>query len=262
MQKDLVASENYLLNSCMDFSATYMAVSMLEHGLNENISLASSKTVSALYNVILKKVHFFQRQSYFLYRKAANTLSFLASACEDPGLSAESIKRLKQIVADSDGPSHRAAAEALGSLPLKIKGPSLKEQGMNQVTSIRWDDFCRKTGLNADCDMKCIGRSLVFSVAKDLLFVIKLSRSESESIALNREALWMEYLQTVKHEFPVKFDIPTPFRFKEVYLFKLTDFPDKLKKKMIMDMDSAIALFIQILSLMKKALIGTTLWRL
>jgi hypothetical protein len=244
MQKDLVASENYLLNSCMDFSATYMAVSMLEHNLNENISLASSKTVSALYNVILKRVHFFQRQSYFLYRKAANTLSFLASACEDPCLAAESIKRLKQIVADSDGPSHRAAAEALGSLPLKIKGPSLKEQGMNQVTSIRWDDFCRKTGLNADCDMKCIGRSLVFSVAKDLLVVIKLSRSDSESAALNREALWMDYLQTVKHEFPVKFDIPTPFRFKEAYLLELTDFPDKLKKKIMTEMDSAIAFMV------------------
>ncbi len=29
----MVAGENYLLNSCMDFSATYMAVSMLEHDL-------------------------------------------------------------------------------------------------------------------------------------------------------------------------------------------------------------------------------------
>jgi len=244
MHSDLVTSENYLLNSCMDFSATYMAVSMLEHDLSKNASLASSKTVSALHNVIIKKVHSSQRQSYFLYRKAANTLSFLASACEDPGLATESIKRLKHIVADSVGPSHRAAAEALGSLPLKINGPSLKEQSINKVTSIRWDDLCRKTGLNEDCDMKCIGRSLVFSIASDLLFVIKLSRSDYESTGLNREALWMAYLQTIKHEFPIKFDIPAPIRFGETYLFRLTDFPDKLKKKMMINMDSAIGFMV------------------
>ncbi|MDH3573441.1 MAG: SidJ-related pseudokinase [Desulfobacteraceae bacterium] len=244
MHRDLVASEKYLLNSCMDFSATYMAVSMLEHDLSKNVSLGSSKTVNALYNVIIKKVHSSQRQSYFLYRKAANTLSFLASAGEDPGLAAESIKCLKHIVADSVGPSHRAAAEALGSLPLKIKGPSLREKSISKVTSIRWDDLCRKTGLNEGCDMKCIGRSLVFSIASNLFFVIKLSRSDSESTALNREALWMEYLQAIKHEFPIKFDIPTPLRFGEAHLFRLTDFPDKLKKKMTIHMDSAIGFMV------------------
>jgi hypothetical protein len=244
MQSDLVTSENYLLNSCMDFSATYMAVSMLEHDLSKNVNLASSKTVSALYNVIIKRVHDSQRQSYFLYRKAANTLSFLASASEDSGLTAESIKRLKHIVADAVGPSHRAAAEALGSLPLKINGPSLKEQSIDKIPSIRWDDLCRKTGLNEDCDMKCIGRSLVFSIARDLLFVIKLSRSNSESTSLSRETLWMEYLQTIQHEFPIKFDIPIPLRFGETPLFRLTDFPDKLKKKMMVNMDSAIGFMV------------------
>ncbi|MBW2603069.1 MAG: SidJ-related pseudokinase [Deltaproteobacteria bacterium] len=240
MQRDLVSSENYLLNSCMDFSATYMAVSMLEHDLSKNAALASSKTIGALYNVIIKRVHSSQRQSYFLYRKAAKTLSFLGSACEDPGLAAESIERLKHIVADSAGPSHRAASEALGSLPLKIKGPFLKEQGINKVTSIRWDDLCGTSGLNKGCDMKWFGRSLVFSIASDLLFVIKCSRSDSESMALNREALWMEYLQTVEHEFPIRFDIPTPLRFGRTHLFRLTDLPDKLKKKMMINMDSAI----------------------
>ena len=244
MHKDLVTSENYLLNSCMDFSATYMAVSMLEHDLSKNASLASSKTVSALHNVVIKRVHSSQRQSYFLYRKAAKTLSFLAAACEDPDLAAESIKRLKHIVADSVGPSHRAAAEALGSLPLKLKGPSLKEQNINKISSIRWGDLCRKTGLNENCDMKCIGRSFVFSKASDLLFVIKLSRSDSESTGLNREALWMEYLQSVKYEFPMKFDIPTPLRFGEAHLFRLTDIPNKLNTTMMIHMDSAIGFMV------------------
>ena len=39
MNSDLVTSENYLLHSCLDFSATYMAVSMLEHDLNEEYPL-------------------------------------------------------------------------------------------------------------------------------------------------------------------------------------------------------------------------------
>jgi len=240
MYKDLVRSENYLLNSCLDFSATYMAVSMLEYDLGENSSLASSKTVNALHNVILKKVHSHQRQSYFLYRKAAKTLLFIASSCEDQDLAVESIESLKDIVAYADGPSHRAAAEALGSLPLKIKGPSLNEESIKKVSSINWDELCGKTGLIRSHGMKCIGRSLVFYITSNLLFVMKLSRSDSENTALNREALWMEYLQTVKHKFPIKFDIPTPFRFGEEYLFRLTDFPDKLKKRVDISMDSAI----------------------
>jgi hypothetical protein len=53
----------------------------------------------------------------------------------------------------------------------------------------------------------------------------------------------MEYLQKVKHEFPIKFDIPTPIRFGNSHLFRLTDFPYKLKlkKKMVMNINSAVA---------------------
>jgi len=227
MHRKLADSENYLLYSCSDFSATYMAVSTLEYEIEKSSSLASSQTIHALHRVILKKVHSHQRQSYFLYRKAAKTLRFLASAGENTCLTAESIESLKHIVAESDGTSHRAAAEALGSLPLKIKEPSLNEERIKKVSSIRWDELCDKTGLNQYCHMKCIGRSLVFSLASDLVFVMKLSRSNSENASLNREALWMEYLQTIKHEFPVKFDIPTPLRFGKAYLFRLTDFPVK-----------------------------------
>ena len=240
MVVDPVDSENYLLNSCQDFSATYMAVSMLESDLGKDASLASSKTIDALSNVIVNSVHSSQKQSYFLYRKAARTLLFLASACEDQRLASESIESLKDSVADLIGPSHRAASEALGALPLNIQGPSLNENSIKKVSSITWNDLCRKTGLDERCDMKCIGRSLVSSLAKDLLFVIKLSRSDAENAALNQEALWMAYLQTIKHEFSIKFDIPAPFRFGEAYLFRLTDFPDTLKKKMDINMGSAI----------------------
>ena len=241
MNRDLSADENYLLHSCLDFSATYMAVSMLEYELNKNSSLASSQTVHALHSVILKKVHSHQRQSYFLYRKAAKTLRFLVSVRENPDLARESLESLKHIVAHTHGPSHRAAAEALGSLPLKIKGPSLHEESPTKISSITWHELCGKTGLNETCAMKCIGRSLVFSLSGDSVFVIKLSRSNSDNAALNREALWMAYLQTVKHEFPTRFDIPTPCRFGEAYVFRLTDFPDNLKNRVNMPMSSAIA---------------------
>jgi len=241
MNRDLSADENYLLHSCLDFSATYMAVSMLEYELNKNSSLASSQTVHALHSVILKKVHSHQRQSYFLYRKAAKTLRFLVSAGKNPDLARESLESLKHIVAHTHGPSHRAAAEALGSLPLKIKGPSLHEESPTKISSITWHELCGKTGLNETCAMKCIGRSLVFSLSGDSVFVIKLSRSNSDNAALNREALWMAYLQTVKHEFPTRFDIPTPCRFGEAYVFRLTDFPDNLKNRVNMPMSSAIA---------------------
>jgi hypothetical protein len=240
MYRKLVDTENYLLHSCLDFSATYMAVSTLEYEIDKSASLASSQTVHALHDVILKKVHSHQRQSYFLYRKAAKVLRFLASAAENPDLAAESIESLKHIVADSDGPSHRAAAEALGSLPLKMKGPSLNEERIKKVSAIRWDELCDKTGLNQCCHMKCMGRSLVFSIADDLVFVMKLARSDSENASLNREALWMEYLQTIKHEFPVRFDIPAPYRFGEAHLFRIIDFPDKLKNSVNNRMDSAI----------------------
>jgi hypothetical protein len=240
MNSDLVTSENYLLQSCMDFSATYMAVSMLEYELNKNSSLASSQTVHALHRVILKKVHSHQRQSYFLYRKASKTLRFLVSAGENPDLAWESLESLKHIVAHTHGPSHRAAAEALGSLPLKIKGPSLHEESPTIISSITWNELCGKTGLNEACAMKCIGRSLVFSLSGDSVFVMKLSRSNSDNAALNREALWMTYLQTVKHEFPIRFDIPTPYRFGGAYVFRLKDFPDQLKNSVNRPMSSAI----------------------
>jgi hypothetical protein len=229
MNRDLVASEDYLLNSCVDFSATYMAVSTLEYALNKSCALASSQTVHALYRVILKKVHSHQRQSYFLYRKAAKTLRFLASAEGNPDLALESLERLKHIVAHTHGPSHRAAAEALGSLPLKIKKPSLHEESITKISSITWHELCGKTGLNDACPMRCIGRSLVFSLSGDSVLVIKLSRSNTDNAALNREALWMTYLQTLKHLFPIRFDIPKPYRFGESYVFRVTDFPGKLK---------------------------------
>ena len=240
MIADLVGSENYLLNSCQDFSATYMAVSTLEYNLRKDASLASSKTIDALRNVIHKNVHSSQRQAYFLYRKAAKILMFLASAGEDHRLAAESIESLKDVIAELIGPSHRAATEALGALPLNIQGPSLNEESIKKVLSIKWDDLRRKTGLDERCDMKWMGRSLVFSLAKDFLFVIKWSRSDAENAALNREASWMAYLHTIRHEFPVKFDMPAPIRFGEAYLFRLAGIPDKLKKKVNINTGFAI----------------------
>ena len=240
MHGDLAGCENYLLDSCQDFSATYMAVSRLEYDLSQNVSLASSRTVDALHHVIQKSVHTSQRQSYFLYRKAAKTLRYLASAGEDRDLAAKSIERLKDIVAECVGPAHRAAAEALGSLPLKITGPSLKAETIQEVSSIRWDDFCRKTGVSPHCTVKRIGRSLVFSLTSDLLLVVKFSRSASENAAMNYEATWMEYLQTVTTEFPMRFDMPTPFRFARTYLFRLANIPDCLKKKIPQRLNTAI----------------------
>ena len=107
MIADLVESENYLLNSCQDFPATYMAVCTLEYDLSKDASLASSKTVDALRKVIIKSVHSSQKQSYFLYRKAAKTLLFLASACENQRLASASLESLKHIVEELSGPWHQ-----------------------------------------------------------------------------------------------------------------------------------------------------------
>ena len=122
MHADLVGCENYLLNSCQDFSATYMAVSRMEYDLTQNVSLASSRTVEALHHVIQKNVHASQRQSYFLYRKAAKTLLYLASGCDDRELAVKSILEQMSHTLAAGG---RIEVRGFGSFSLHYRPPRM-----------------------------------------------------------------------------------------------------------------------------------------
>lgn len=95
--------------------------------------------------LLLKKIlnnikHLKQTQSIFLYRAAADALASIIVNNADGYLSLPAISVLKNILNTGMDATHRAAAEAMGSLPLCIKGPEIDEERTKVIPAVKWEE--------------------------------------------------------------------------------------------------------------------------
>ncbi len=226
---DISEAEAILIRNRNDFAGIYMAVANLGHAVRTAPQHVSESTVNALSELFFHRVHRGRRQSYFLYRKAAGTIAAVIVSARETAVVFAAWNALKKIVNAQDGPPHKAAAEALGSLPFSFPANrDLRKCCCPKVTGIpeiRWKTLLRHAGLQADSKYRRMGRSLVFRTGKDQLVVIKFETDMSKAADLEREARWMEHLPGIAINFPVRFDIPEPIRVTGKYVCSVAGCP-------------------------------------
>ena len=210
----LARLEADLLRPGRDMSGAYMAVGRLRELLAARPEAARPETAEALAGVWRPEFGR-QRQAYFLFRDAADLLAGLAAAPGGNGTGRRAMVRLREALATAEGPVHRAAAEALGGLPLAVSRPSDVPEWDGEIADVRWDDLPTTRGLVPGGPPVVLGRSVTFPIRDtDWRLVVKLARTPEDATALHREARWAERLRPIAGEMPVRFDVPRPLRFR------------------------------------------------
>ena len=233
VNRERIRLETLLNSRKLDFSANYMAVLNLHALLQDYPHVIESASVSALKRVLEDKAHISQKQALFLYRAAADTLISVVMTSPDDDLRDGSMWVLERMVDCASGHQHRAVAEALGSLPLKIRAPSMCYETAMEMPNVTWEDLFEKNRFTSCRPPVMVGRSLVAEINEDnRLLVVKTTHDEQAVQFLNREATWMDTLHSKELSLPLRFNIPVPIKFKGSFVFHLKNAPlkNKLKK--------------------------------
>ena len=220
-------SRTELCDATTDYFTKYYALHHLRSVAEEDPSFIDDTTVSAIQRLFKNEVFARQRQSLFFYRQASEVLTTILARSCDRAVVARAMISLKEIVASSNGNRHRAAVEAIGSLPTQIRGPQLAYQPISSIPRFDWRNLldscayrCRKS------TAMVIGRSLVCALQGDnRLLVLKLAKVDDRADQLVLELDWMNYLHRRRAHFPDFFHIPMSLEPGGARIFKLDSLP-------------------------------------
>ena len=138
MKKKRLDAESLSDGPRNDFVTTYMTVANLQFIIKEHPDIISKNTAAALLAVLEGTEHATQKQVFFLYKKAADGLGEMIQATSDRALAETAKNALIHILTIYSGKPCRAAAEALGSVPLAVQGPRLPEKPGTDMPTISW----------------------------------------------------------------------------------------------------------------------------
>ncbi len=247
LEKDRREADTYLTEKRSDFVTTYMMVSSLQFIIDQEPEIIKESTITALLCVLESKKHAGQRQVYFLHKKAADALGAILETTPHPDLARQAKNSLMQILHQKNEKPFRAAAEALGTLPLEIKGPVLKadpdlENSRPSISSVSWQSLMQQSGFDDNSSVPPFewkGRNLiVYSNDPDRVLVIKMARPKEDPAMLAKEGLWMDFLSKNRGRSTGpddRFRIPEPLRFAGGFVFRLKDLPAAIPENAAID---------------------------
>jgi hypothetical protein len=199
-----LASTNY------DISAKLFAAYTLNRLACENPHAMATDSIRALGELLLDYDSDRRRQRLFLFREAAQALTAVMTSAPDLPTARYAFDTMVSVLARSHEHAHRAAAEALGALPVNIHGPALSIT-KEAAPLVSWDRFLAETRIPSGARWTAKGRSLVTPLNDgQRLFVVKLARTPVDADGLFTEKQWMHYLGTLPLDPTVRFDVPRP----------------------------------------------------
>ncbi|WP_373499876.1 SidJ-related pseudokinase [Desulfococcus sp.] len=204
------------------FTGAYLAVGGLNRLFQEAPGLADADSSAALGRVILSGRFSREHQAFFLYRAAADILvSLLDGGGHEK--SPPTLQILDAVLETTQGHPHRAAAEAVGALPLSISGPAVPETPGGGEPVIGWRAFLDHAGIPGAMTTGIAGRSLILAKpGTDEVLAVKLARPEDRPESLCRESVWADLIGARRHRFCGRFDIPRPQPVMGRRLFRLS----------------------------------------
>ncbi len=214
-----------------DFFNKFTALQELRYLAEHNSEDTGPETITFISNLLLDTEFSHQRQVYFYYRQAAETLRSFVLHSSDPLLSSRALGALRNALYHTDGPALRATAESMSSLPFPVNGPEQPLSSQDKIPRIPWQSIFRSNGFNTSGNPQRFGRSLVFKLRqphRDCLLVLKLAKTGDSPQDLAREAFWMEFFQTGHCTFEPRFNIPIPLQMNNSRVFRVKDIPDRL----------------------------------
>mgnify|MGYP006896938032 CR=1 FL=1 len=190
------------------FSTLYMQVERLSRSLKQSTQDANWETISFFSRVLKDKSYSGQKCAYFLYRQAAMGLKSIIARSENREIVEAACSTLRSFSLQNMDNGCFATSQALGTLPLNLKGPKVPELPWQIQDSVTCRQIIDKAGIVPD-QGRWLGRSLVYrDQNSENLLVLKLARENDCREDLLKEASWIKYLQEHYSEFSQRFDLP------------------------------------------------------
>ena len=133
---------------------------------------------------------------------------------------------LNSLLVDINGSAHRGVAEALGSLPIRVKGHVYHDRTDSGSPAVTWVKLLSRNRLEVTAAPGYIGRSLVVETADtDRLLVLKLAKKDDTAAGLEKEIRWMETLKESRYTVDCRFHIPSPLYVNNHRVFSIDQLP-------------------------------------
>ncbi len=205
--------EKIIRSGILDFSACYMAVGGLSELIRQGPCAVTATTIDTLGQLMVDPRFSAQTQARFLYRESARALVFLLAHCDHQPLCRNILETFAEVFRSDNVPALRAAAEALGRLPLALPEPQVAKPQpprKDTIPTVPWLQLSATAGLGAIDRLAFHGRSLVAeAAASDSILVAKFAADRSCVGSLAEEAAWMEY---IGEHYRNAFAVPRPIR--------------------------------------------------
>lgn len=235
LEKERLEAEAYLTGPRADFVTTYMTVANLQFIIKQSPELLTQHTATALLAVLRGTEHESQKQVFFLYKKAADGLGDMIRQTLERDLARAAKNALIHVLTAHTGKPCRAAAEALGTVPLSVQGPLLPEMPRTETPPVSWRRLLGLCGFGLAAAFSWKGRNLLVTAPdKPHVLVLKMARLGEDPSGLGAEGRWMEFLLGLPEDFfgdgegsgPAgEFQVPRPVRVSDAHVFRITDFP-------------------------------------
>ena len=214
----------------LNYEEAYINLGRLLYIGREAPSLTDSPVVDVIKQVLARKAYTDKKQCFFLYKKAAEVLTRIILRNPDRKLRHQALTVLQDVICYADGPVQKGAAEALGVLPLNVKGPSIDLTPDLELSHVSWRQVRELAGVASGAALKRIGRSFTAPTEDaDRLCVIKCARASESAADLFMEACWMRYIGALKDRLKTDFHTPTPVPIKANDIFYLADPPPEIQ---------------------------------
>ncbi|MFO7965226.1 MAG: SidJ-related pseudokinase [Desulfobacterales bacterium] len=222
------------------FTAAFMTVHSLRGMVEDYPELAGKRTAQALDVLLGQTCYTRQTQALAFYREVSHALAAILMHAVDSEVFESALAILKKFTAKTDGVRQRAAAEALGCLPLHIRGPEIERTPAENIPEV---PFCRMAeAAPMRGNPKILGRSIVWDIdGIEGVFVVKQAGSNSALDGLRKEIEWMRYLRRTNTDVGEPFHVPKPCGFCDSYIVKPVGLPATIKKRLPANGTGAIA---------------------
>jgi hypothetical protein len=203
----------------LDFSGAYVLAGRVRDFLLKRPEMTSAPLVDGLVVALGRPRYEGQSQSFQYYSALAESLADVIGGPVDRCLAASAVSALTALSLYGKGNRARAAAEALGSLPLPIRGRGLPAENHGPVPTVAWAELAGRGGGRSGRPVM-VGRSLVTDLtAGGGHLVVKLVWDKAAVAGLVAESRWMVRLE--KRRFSVPFDLPRPLKIRGGYACRL-----------------------------------------
>lgn len=221
------------LETLNDFTGAYIAVRQLRDLIDARPQAAAAGTIRSLWSVIKNTGFSSQTQGFFLYREAAEGIASIIVRGVSQSLRDDALRALRHALGTAEEKAQRAAAGALGSLPVSVSGPRIRQEAPEALPRVTWEDVMEAGRVKAPCRWTLHGRSMAAAAdASGRLLVIKPAQGENGFDSLKNEVAWMAHLRSGRYSFPVRFDVPLPVKVRGSSLFALEKMPAGLPGRM------------------------------